>query len=201
MAPVCSDAALSAEVMDHLPLGVIALVVFVVLALGVALAVRRARAEGPRSSSRWPFSLRRPLSEPEQVLYYRLCRALPDHMVLAQVGLSRFLAVRRGHDARAWYNRINRMSIDFLVCTRAAEVVAAIELDDASHQRPDRASADQKKQTALRAAGVRLLRYNVGAMPSEAELAAAIRGGAQAGAQRGTAAATPLDLPTQPATL
>lgn len=181
-------AASSAVVMDHLPLGALALAVFVVLSASIAFAVLRARAGGPPTSGAWPFSLRRPLTEPEQVLYHRLCKALPDYIVLAQVGLSRFLAVRRGHDARAWYNRINRMSVDFLVCTRDAEVVAAIELDDASHQRPDRVSADEKKDTALRAAGVRLLRYNVGAMPNEAALTAAIRDAANAEPRRRLAA-------------
>jgi len=174
--------------MDHLPLGALALVVVLVLLVSIAVAVLRARADGRPMTGKWPFSLRRPLTEPEQVLYYRLCKALPDHMVLAQVGLSRFLAVRRGHDARAWYDRINRMSVDFLVCTRDAQVVAAIELDDASHQQPDRASADEKKQTALRAAGVRLLRYNVSAMPSEAALAAALGGAAPAEPRRMVAA-------------
>ncbi len=145
-----------------------AAIIVVVLGVGVAIAVLRARSSDAMTTGRWPFSLRPPLTEPEQVLYFRLCQALPDHIVLAQVGMSRFLAVRRGHNARAWYNRINRMSVDFLVCTKDASVIAAVELDDASHQHPDRVSADAKKELALNAAGVRLLRWKVGAMPDEA---------------------------------
>lgn len=147
-----------------------AAIIIVVLGVGVAIAVLRARSSDATSTGRWPFSLRRPLTEPEQILYFRLCQALPDHMVLAQVGMSRFLSVRRGHNARAWYNRINRMSVDFLVCTKDASVVAAVELDDASHQHPDRVSADTKKELALKAAGVRLLRWNVSALPDEAAI-------------------------------
>lgn len=147
-----------------------AAIIVVVLGVGVAIAVLRARSSDATTTGRWPFSLRAPLTEPEQVLYFRLCQALPDHIVLAQVGMSRFLAVRRGHNARAWYNRINRMSVDFLVCTKDASVIAAVELDDASHQPPDRASADAKKELALNAAGVRLLRWKVGAMPDEAAI-------------------------------
>jgi very-short-patch-repair endonuclease len=147
-----------------------AAIIVVALGVGVAIAVLRARNSETTSTGDWPFSLRRPMTEPEQVLYSRLCQALPDHIVLAQVGMSRFLAVRRGHNARAWYNRINRMSVDFLVCTKDASVVAAVELDDASHQHPDRVSADAKKELALNAAGVRLLRWNVGAMPDEAAI-------------------------------
>jgi hypothetical protein len=155
--------------MLELLIGAVALIV-IVLGAGIALAVLRARSSDAASTGHWPFSLRRPLTEPEQVLYFRLRQALPDHMVLAQVGMSRFLAVRRGHNARAWYNRINRMSVDFLVCTKDASVVAAIELDDASHQQPDRASADAKKELALKAAGVRLVRWKVSAMPDEAAI-------------------------------
>jgi very-short-patch-repair endonuclease len=145
-------------------------IIIVVMGVGVAIAVLRARSSDATSTGRWPFSLRRPLTEPEQVLYFRLCQALPDNIVLAQVGMSRFLSVRRGYNARAWYNRINRMSVDFLVCTKDASVVAAVELDDASHQHPDRVSADAKKELALNAAGVRLLRWKVDAMPDEAAI-------------------------------
>ena len=150
-------------------IGAVALIA-VVLGMGIAFALLRARSSDATSRGPWPFSLRQPLTEPEQVLYFRLRQALPDHMVLAQVGMSRFLAVRRGHNARAWYDRINRMSVDFLVCTKDASVVAAIELDDASHQQPDRANADAKKELALKAAGVRLVRWKVSAMPDEAAI-------------------------------
>lgn len=153
--------------------GGVVFVVMMAFVASVTLVVLRARSRNTLPSGRWPFSLRRPLSEPEQVLYYRLCQALPDRLVLAQVGLSRFLAVKKGHDPRTWHNRINRMSVDFLVCNKDASVIAAIELDDASHSRPDRFSADEKKERALEAAGVRLLRWSVDAMPDESAIQAA----------------------------
>jgi hypothetical protein len=159
---------------------VVALAVFLFLLAGIALAALRATAQGASTAGKWPFNLKKPLSEPEQILYFRLCKALPDHIVLAQVGLSRFLGVKRGHPARVWNNRINRMSVDFLVCNMDASVLAAIELDDASHQRPDRESADAKKERALGAAGVRLLRWNVGSMPDEAAIHVAITSGSTA---------------------
>ena len=175
---------------------VTALVTFLVLFGGVALAVFRAKSEGTSTSGPWPFSLRKPLTEPEQVLYFRLCRALPDHMILAQVVLTRFLGIKRGHDSRAWNNRINRMSIDFLICNKDASVIAAIELDDASHQRSDRVSADEKKEKALSAAGVRLLRWTVGAMPDESAIQVAVLSGSTAAAHKAAS-----DSQTQPASL
>ena len=83
----------------------------------------------------FPFYAKKAMSAPEQILYYRLASSLPDHVILAQVGLSRLLGVKRGYNFAAWNNRINRMSADFVVCAKDASVVAVIELDDASHER------------------------------------------------------------------
>lgn len=129
------------------------------------IAWLRTRGASGRNDDRWPFVLRKPMSAPEQVLFFRLQEALPDHIVLAQVQLSRFLGVKRGHPARAWLNRINRKSVDFLILTKDATVVAAIELDDRSHERADRRHADAQKNRALADAGVRLIRWGVHRMP------------------------------------
>jgi very-short-patch-repair endonuclease len=113
----------------------------------------------------WPYYPKKLLSQPEQVLYHRLVEALPDHLVFAQVQLSRLLGVKKGHDYRAWLNRINRMSADFVVCRKDGSVVAVIELDDQSHQKAERQAADAKKDRALSSAGIRLIRWQVKAMP------------------------------------
>lgn len=118
----------------------------------------------------WPFYARKPLSPPEQVLYFRLIQALPAQIVLAQVGLSRLLGVKKGHDFNQWFNRISRMSVDFVVCNKDSSILAVIELDDASHARPDRQAADAKKDQALAAAGIRILRWQVQSLPDVAQI-------------------------------
>jgi len=115
----------------------------------------------------WPFYAKKPLSQPEQVLYHRLVAALPDCIVLAQVQLSRVLGVKKGGNFHEWNNRINRMSLDFLICHKDSSIVAAVELDDKTHEKASRAKADAKKEKALSAAGVALVRWNVNAMPDE----------------------------------
>jgi very-short-patch-repair endonuclease len=122
----------------------------------------------------WPFYARPVLSVPEQVLYHRLVSALPDHIVLAQVQLSRVLGVKKGFNIQAWNNRINRLSLDFLICEKDARVVAAIELDDCTHARSDRQEADARKVKALTAAGVPLLRWQATALPDVATIRQAI---------------------------
>lgn len=85
--------------------------------------------------------------------------------MLAQVGLSRLLGVKKGHHAAQWFNRISRMSLDFVICRPDAQVLVAIELDDASHQTVARQAADQKKDQALASAGIRLIRWQVSSIP------------------------------------
>ncbi len=154
--------------------------IFVVLIAALALmAVILFFMKGVRSSpggepARYPFESRPPLTEREQVLYWRLRKMLPDQIVLSQVGLSRMLRVQQGHDFRAWFNRIDRMTIDFLVCRPDATIVAAIELDDATHGPAERMAADEKKAKALESAGIRLLRFRE--IPAEAELREALLG-------------------------
>jgi hypothetical protein len=143
-----------------------------VLLLGFLLAVvffvvARVRPLSGRASNAWPFYVKRPLSQPEQVLYHRLVCALPDYIVLAQVQVSRVLGVKQGAKFHEWNNRINRLSYDFVICSKDSTVIAAIELDDKTHESDDRASTDQRKNKASADAGLRLVRWHVQSLPSE----------------------------------
>lgn len=138
-------------------LGLIVLLIFIV----------RARATYISQKRPWPFYPKKVLSQPEQVLYHRLVSALPDHIVLAQVQLSRVLGVKKGYRFNEWNNRINRMSLDFVVCTKDSAIVALVELDDKTHQQPSRVKADTKKNKAISDAGLRLIRLNVADMPND----------------------------------
>jgi very-short-patch-repair endonuclease len=85
--------------------------------------------------------------------------------MLAQVQLSRLLGVKKGNNYQSWPNRVKRMSTDFVVCNKNSSVVAIIELDDSSHKKADRQVADAEKGKALDSADVRILRWQVGALP------------------------------------
>ena len=154
----------------------IVLLLIAVAAIIIAAAVYLRKSDTSPSSTgagdneAWPFFLRRPLSRPEQVLYFRLRNALPEHIVLAQVQLSRFLGVKHGHNFYAWNNRIDRLSADFLICAKDSSVVVAIELDDKSHELEHRQRIDAKKEKALTAAGVRLIRWRTVSLPDEAAI-------------------------------
>ena len=142
---------------------------WMILALAVAgiavfLLSRRSR---PPDSIEWPYRSKRPLTDPEQTLYFRLLEAFPDHVVLAQVNLSSFLQVRGGKDGRqGWFNRISKKSVDYLICAKDFSILAAIELDDATHDRAKRKQQDADKDRALSAAGIKLVRWKVKNLPN-----------------------------------
>src|SRR5580704_8680622 len=140
-------------------------VILLIVALVVFLAILRRRNRSAAGPSPWPFYVKRLLTQPEQVLYHRLVKSLPNHVVLAQVQMSRVLGVKKGFRFHEWNNRINRMSYDFVVCDKSAAVIAAIELDDKSHEAERRRDTDAKKTKATIDAGLKLVRWQVKSLP------------------------------------
>ena len=153
-------------------MGTLAIIVIAIVFVAIALLFLKKRSAG--RADKWPLYPRKPLSAVEQILYFRLTKALPDHIVLAQVQLSRLLGVKKGNNYQAWTNRINRMSVDFVVCAKDSTVLAVIELDDSSHNAKNRKEADAKKDKALGDAGVKIHRWNVKAIPDETTIKAAL---------------------------
>jgi hypothetical protein len=151
---------------------------FLLLAVLVVVAVLvlavKAKPGANLGNEPWPFYAKKPLSVPEQVLYFRLVKAFPEHIVLAQVGLSRILGVKKGSNFQSWNNRINRMSADFVLCAKDSSIVAVVELDDVSHRREARKEADAEKNKALANAGIRVLRWEAKSLPDEIALRAAV---------------------------
>jgi hypothetical protein len=148
------------------------LLVFVVVALVVGILLK-GRGRSSASDGPWPLYPKRPLSQPEQVLYHRLVSALPHHIILAQVQVSRVLGVKKGANFHVWNNRINRLSYDFVVCAKDSTVIAAIELDGKSHESQARVETDMKKDKATKDAGVRLIRWHVKSLPDTDQIQAA----------------------------
>ncbi|HET7730146.1 MAG TPA: DUF2726 domain-containing protein [Usitatibacter sp.] len=124
-----------------------------------------------RGGARLRYQQIRPLSPPEQALYWRLVEALPECVILSQVTFSRFMKPDTGglaprREYQALRNRVSQKTADFLVCLKDFTVVAAIELDDSSHVE----SLDRQRDELLRAAGIAVLRVPSRDMPSVARL-------------------------------
>ena len=146
-----------------------------VAVLGILAAVlgKASRRKHTGLDVPWPLEAKRTLlTEPEQVLFQRLVQALPHQLVLAQVQLLQAVRFKRGLRHATIFNRISQLSLDFVVLTPDTRIVAAIELDDASHR--DRQSADARKAHALQSAGIPLIRWSVHEMPDVATIGLAL---------------------------
>jgi hypothetical protein len=76
--------------------------------------------------------------------------------------------------AFAILNRFNQLSLDFLILNPDTSIVAAVELDDATHTREASRQADARKDHALKSAGVPLIRWNAKSLPDRVAILSAI---------------------------
>ena len=112
------------------------------------------------------FFKKRLLTPSEITFFNLLLQAVPDHFIFTQVALSQLVGVPSGPEKLSSFNRISRMSIDYVVCDAQLNTLLAIELDDPTHDRPSGVQKDLKKDTVLATAGIRLLRIRVESIPT-----------------------------------
>ncbi|HMP79517.1 MAG TPA: DUF2726 domain-containing protein [Pirellulaceae bacterium] len=114
---------------------------------------------------RLPYQKRSRLVTKAELRFYRalLRSAQDDFLVFSMVRVADLLLVPESTpQRRLWLNRIVGKHIDFVLCDPGTlEPKLAIELDDATHQREDRAARDQFLNQAFEAAGLPLLRVAV----------------------------------------
>jgi len=103
---------------------------------------------------------------PAELSFFRVLRGVVGgrgHVVF-QVQLRQLLYFPEGRDeaVRRWGGRAARRAIDFVVCDpRTLRPLLAIELDDATHDRPDRQARDAQVEQLLAAAGLPLIGVRV----------------------------------------
>lgn len=89
----------------------------------------------------------------EQPMFKRLNEAVPEYYVLAQVAFSAFMTAK-GYATRALFNR---KIADFVILDQHFNVVAVIELDDASHNGKE--EKDAQRDALIAEAGFKVIRY------------------------------------------
>lgn len=87
---------------------------------------------------------RQPLTDHEKKMYFALTTALPEYIVLAQVAFSALITTQ----SQETRNRFDRKVADFVLCSQSLNVIAIIELDDASHKGRERNDADRDDMLA-----------------------------------------------------
>lgn len=118
------------------------------------------------------------LSRAEHECYDALVEAVgQEYRIFAQVHLPTLLDNKvNGQNWRAALAHINRKSVDFVLCDKAyISPKLAIELDDKTHERPERQERDREVERILREAGVPLLRLENKGRFNPSELAQQVR--------------------------
>jgi very-short-patch-repair endonuclease len=104
------------------------------------------------------YSAKNLLSENEKKWFAAFKEAFPNAHVLAQVALNQ-LVKAEGARWRSAKNKIDPRSIDFVLLSPDLNVLMAVEIDDKSHRLEKRRADDEKKNKALRDAGIILMRF------------------------------------------
>jgi len=126
--------------------------ILVVAITGICLFIAAKSIKSEKPGSEKP-KMKRLLTEREQAMYHRLVQSLPEYIVFTQVAHGALLTAR----LRGTKNRFDRKIADFVVCNKALEVLAVVELDDASHK--GKGAKDAARDTMLADAGYRTVRY------------------------------------------
>jgi hypothetical protein len=179
--------------MDQLSPLVLAAILGVVLLCGAWLLVRRRQQMSSPSHGRsrqtqsdeldtvaaWEPTATRVLTTPEREAYQTLRKALPEHMVLAQVPLARFLKVPTRNSYSEWMRRVGALCADLVVCDANAQVVAVIEIRQpvTSKDRDRNAKRHARMDKVLAAANIPVHVWLDGALPGPAVARETVLGG------------------------
>ncbi|WP_415036816.1 DUF2726 domain-containing protein [Azonexus sp.] len=120
-------------------------------------------------AQRKPYRL---LNDSEQELYQRLCEAMPNMRVFAQVGVAQ-LALARGRQEAQRLNRMAGRGVDFVVCDHDFSIIAAIELVWPSAL-PENDNAEDVKRVALQSLGIPLIVFHPNKLPDVDSISRAI---------------------------
>lgn len=112
------------------------------------------------------------LSPAEQSFYHVIKSMMGDHLVICpKVSLWDIFFVSLPHENRGAINRIQQKHVDFVICDpKTMRPLFALELDDSSHQRPNRKQRDAFVDRVFEAAGLPLIHIPVRAAYNTAEL-------------------------------
>ena len=145
--------------------GAVAFSIILAVLCIVAASVRRKRSA---PAGEWPLVGRPILTKCEREWHQAMLRACPGHHVFAQVSLSQLIALEPDvAKPTALRNHFQQLVADFVICRADYDVLAVIEVDDASHERPSRRDSDARKQKAVESAGFRFVRIPSRSRPSE----------------------------------
>ncbi len=132
---------------------------------GCLFALFRLFGFGGKTSQSLPYRVRDDFLSPAEASFFRvLVHACGEqYRVFPKVRLSDVLFVKKGSDDYVKFrNKINQRHLDFLLCdSKTLRPAIGLELDDSSHNRPERKNSDDFLNRAFGSAGMTLVRIPV----------------------------------------
>lgn len=125
----------------------------------------------------WEPGSTRLLTHAEREAYHLLRKALPDHMILAQVPVARFIKVPTRNSYAEWLRRVGSLCVDLVVCDMASHVLAVVEIRRAADQETDRTRRRHNRMDkVLRASHIPVHLWHEEALPDAQAVRDAILG-------------------------
>lgn len=155
------------------------IIIGVLIAAGVVLAFFKAQSDEGGEEPKYQYRRRQFfLTRAEHECFDALMQAVgSDYLIFAQVHLPTLVDNKvKGQNWRGAFRHISEKSVDFVLCDKAyISPKLAIELDDKSHERPERQERDREVERILKSAGVPLLRLENHGSFDPSELSTRIR--------------------------
>ena len=174
--------------MDPTLIAAAAAVVGMAVTAGLWQASRHTRRRPPVERTRsgaagdtliaWPPEAAKLMNEVEQEAYNLLRTALPNHLILAHVPVSRFVRVPTRQSYAEWMRRIGHTCVDLLVCDATTKVLAVVdirrhsEMIDSERQQRRR----ERLHRVLTASGITVQVWREGALPQPDVVARSLLG-------------------------
>lgn len=113
----------------------------------------------------YPYKLTQRIFSPKEGYFYRDVRPIADKLgllVFTKMRLADLLEVPKGQqDYMKWFNRIKAKHIDFILVDRDYHIRLLVEVDDPTHNRPDRQARDEEVDEIFRQQGMEVLHLRV----------------------------------------
>lgn len=127
----------------------------------------------------WEPLATRVLTSPEREAYHVLRKALPEHMILAQVPVARFIKVPTRNPYSEWLRRVGSLCADLVVCDLHSQVIAVVEIRQPMSRENERAQRRHARMDrVLDAARIPVHVWLEGALPGPVVAREAILGAA-----------------------
>ncbi|MFO1219112.1 MAG: DUF2726 domain-containing protein [Burkholderiaceae bacterium] len=132
-------------------------------------ASRTKRAEALDTVASWQPEAARVLTAAERKAFETMRKAVPNHMVLAQVPLSRFVRVPKRNSYSHWLSRVGSLNADLVVCDAASQALAVVDIRPAQQSERGR-QRHERMARVLRAANISVLVWHEQRLPGLAEV-------------------------------